>query len=70
MKSVITSHVLHSTLHTHCVALPTNIRMGWESLQGTNTLVYKEHLTVTGTNYSFKKLAPGANAIKLFTVVS
>jgi hypothetical protein len=26
------------------LALPATIRLGWESLRGTNTLAYSEHL--------------------------
>ncbi len=28
-------------------ALPTNIRLGWKRLQGTNTLAYREHSLIT-----------------------
>ncbi len=29
------------------LALPTNIRLGWRGLPGTNTLVYYEHSSIT-----------------------
>ncbi len=32
-----------SSLQGRLLALPTNIRLGWEGLQGTNTLAYYEH---------------------------
>jgi len=28
-------------------ALPANIRLGWESLPGTNTLAYYQHLKIS-----------------------
>jgi hypothetical protein len=39
------------------VALPTNIRLGWKGLQGTNTLAYCENLSITAVK-SFIVQAP------------
>jgi len=39
-----TFHVLHSG---RLLALPTNIRLGWKSLPGTNPLAYSENLELT-----------------------
>ncbi len=45
--------------------LPTNIRLGWKALPGTNTVAYHEHLSTTAI-ISFKILGPGADVVKLF----
>jgi hypothetical protein len=50
------------------VALLTNVRQGWKSLQETNTLAYYENPKIADLK-SFLTLAPRANVIKLFTDV-
>jgi len=40
------------------LALPTNIRLGWKGLAGTNTLAYYEHLQITAVK-SLITLTPG-----------
>ncbi len=47
-------------------ALPANIRLGWKGLPGTNVLAYNEKSYLK----RFITLVPGANVIKLFTVIS
>ncbi len=47
------------------LASPTNIRLGWSGLPGTNTLAYCKNLSMT----IFIVKAPGTNVIKLFTDV-
>jgi hypothetical protein len=49
-----TIHVLHSRVGR---ALPTNIKLGWEGLPGTNTLVYYKNLLITAVK-SFVVQAP------------
>ncbi len=49
-------------------ALPTNIRLGWKSFQGTNTLAYYKNVY-----YGLKRfmiLTPVVNAKKLFFFVT
>jgi len=53
------------------LTLPSNSRLGWKGLQGTNTLAYYENSL---TNYSHKKfcfiaLGPRLNITNLFTAV-
>ncbi len=40
------------------LALPTNIRLGWKVLPGTNTLAYYENLQIADVQ-SFITLVPG-----------
>ncbi len=40
------------------LALPTNIRLGWKALPGTNTLAYYIHSVITDVK-SFIRLRPG-----------
>jgi hypothetical protein len=47
------------SLKTRLLALPTNIRLGWEGLPGTNTLAYYENFQV-GAVKSFVALGLGA----------
>ncbi len=49
------------------LALPTNNKLGWKCLPGTNALAYYEYLTAV---ISFMIQAKGANVVKLFTSVS
>jgi len=49
------------------LALPTNIRLGCKSLQGTNTLAYYAKVKLRAPKNCI--LEPGPNVIKLFTVV-
>jgi hypothetical protein len=37
-------HIKGSSLKGRLLALPTNIRLGWKGLPGTNTLAYYENL--------------------------
>jgi hypothetical protein len=46
------------------LALPTNIRLGWKGLPGTNTLAYYENSEIT-TVKSFIVKATGANVKKI-----
>jgi hypothetical protein len=39
---VIVNHLLGNPLYGRLLALPTNIRLGWKSLPGTNALAYYE----------------------------
>jgi hypothetical protein len=52
-------------LQGRLLALPTNIRLGWQYLQETNTLAYYENPKITNKN-SFIILGPGPNVIKHF----
>jgi hypothetical protein len=36
-------HLSGAPLHGRLIALPTNIKLGWISLPGTNTLAYYEY---------------------------
>ncbi len=47
------------------LALPTNIRLGWKGLPGTNALDYYERLQLTAVK-SLITLATDDNLIKLF----
>jgi hypothetical protein len=48
------------------LALPTNIRLGWRGLAGTNTLVYYEKAKLKRL---YITLGPVINVIKLFMAV-
>jgi hypothetical protein len=50
------------------VALLTNVRQGWKSLQETNTLAYYENPKIADLK-SLLTLVVGVNVIKLFTGV-
>jgi hypothetical protein len=60
--------ILGAPLQGRLLALPTNIRLGWKGLPGTNALAYFENSELTAVR-SFKTLAPGACTIKLITDV-
>jgi hypothetical protein len=47
------------------LALPANIRLGWNGLPGTNTLAYYEKSLLTAVKH-FKTLATGVNVINFF----
>jgi hypothetical protein len=51
------------------LALPTNIRLAWKGLPGTNTPPYYEKLKLMSIK-SFITLATGVNVIKLFSFVT
>ncbi len=59
---------LKGVLLEKSLALPTNIRLGWRGLPGTNTLAYYENPEITVVK-SLIVLTPGACVIKLFTAV-
>jgi len=50
-------------------ALPTNIRLGWKGLPGTNTLAYYENLQLTAVK-SFITFAPALSTRNLELGVS
>ncbi len=58
-------HLSDAPLKGRLLALPTNIRLGWKGLPGTNILAYYEKSQLTAVK-SFVTLAPGVNAIKLY----
>ncbi len=49
------------------LALPTNIRLGWKVLSGTNTQAYFKKWEIVGVK-SFIILSPGHSVVKLFGV--
>jgi hypothetical protein len=51
------------------MALPTNNKLGLNSLPGTNSLTFYEDSQITDGK-SFITLGPGANIIKRFSVAS
>ncbi len=57
-----------STICRNLLALTTDIGHGWKGLPGTHTLAYFTSPSVI-KKISFMILTPGANVIKLFTVV-
>ena len=50
------------------LVLPTNIRLGWKSMQVANTLAYYD-TAIISTVKSFIVQAPGPHVIKLFIAV-
>ncbi len=53
-----------STIYEFLYQARVFIRLGWKSLQGTNTLAY---LTLVTKKKFFATLPPGANVLKLFS---
>ncbi len=51
-----------------CLVLPTNIRLGWKSMQVANTLAYYDTAIITAVK-SFIVQASEVGTIKLFTAV-
>jgi hypothetical protein len=45
-------HLSDAPLVGRLLALPTNIRLGWQYLTDTNTPVYYENPCITDTNFS------------------
>ncbi len=50
------------------LVLPTNIRLGWKSMQVANTLAYYDIAKITAVK-SFIVQAPADNVIKPFTAI-
>jgi hypothetical protein len=53
-------HLKEAPLYVRLLALPTNIRLGWKGLPGTNTLAYYEYSYITDVKV-FIILGPGIN---------
>ena len=51
------------------LVLPTNIRLGWMSMQVANTLAYYDMAIITAVK-NFIVQVPGVNVIKLFSFVA
>jgi hypothetical protein len=67
-KAVANSRVEHLTGTSlgYALALPTNIRLDWGGLSGTNTLFYYEHLQITDVK-KFLTLGPVVIYLLLFS---
>ncbi len=61
-------HLSGATIQVRLLALPSNIRLDWNGLLGTNTLAYYEHSEITDVK-SFITSATRPNFIKLFLSV-
>ena len=59
---------LSGATHRQALAFPSDIRLGWKGLPGTNSLAYYERSYLTAVK-SFITLRPGPNVIKLFMSV-
>jgi len=57
---------LDSPLEGSFLTLPTNIRLGWKILPGTNTLAYLKKLLIMGVK-CFISSSPGVYVLKLFS---
>jgi len=44
-------HLAGAPLYSRLLASPTNIRLGWKSIPGTNTLAYYENLQNYGCKF-------------------
>jgi hypothetical protein len=60
---------MFAPLYGRLLASPTNIRLGWKGLSGTNTLAYYKKPQITAV-ISFIVQDPGVNVIKLFFFVA
>jgi hypothetical protein len=67
MEPTREEHQKEAPLQGRLLALPTNIRLGWKGLPGTNTLAFYEHLLITDINI-FMTLGPGITAIIPFSL--
>jgi hypothetical protein len=61
-------HISGAPLKSRLLALRTNIRLGWKSLPGSNTLAYNEKSLIVDKK-SLIILKPGPNVIKHFLPV-
>ncbi len=61
-------HLSAAPLYGKLLALPRNIRLGWKSLPGTNTLAFNKYSLIMDVK-SFITLTPGVNVLKHFFFV-